>query len=147
MKQFFFAALFALLVVAAACSKSSVTPDAGSVVAGTYTILTDRLDTGAVNVYNDTYPLALQGGGTATGTLVARRDSASVVYITETFKATGYNDQNSTIGQVSLRSNGSSYDMYRQGFKIGTTDGTTLTIDYSGTQGGTAFRVQTTAKK
>ncbi|WP_229370380.1 hypothetical protein [Fibrivirga algicola] len=123
-------------------------PDAASTVAGTYPLTYVRSDSTGVKLYE--YNLSYTAGSnTLSGTLTARRDSAAVVFLTQTVKATGYSDQTSVIGSVRLQANGSSYDMYLSNQKIGTADGTTLSIDKQQTDpaNGTVYHDWITGRK
>ncbi|WP_338875466.1 hypothetical protein WBJ53_07575 [Spirosoma sp. SC4-14] len=134
-------ALFVLLPLAfAACSKSNdVTPDAGTQVAGTYTMTNIRYDSAGINVFDYTLPLS-DGTNTLSGTITARRDSAAVVYVTATVKQTGYSDSNNTFGQLKLQGSSAPYDLYYGTTKVGTADGKTITIDYTFTDQGISYR-------
>ncbi|MBN8826600.1 MULTISPECIES: hypothetical protein [unclassified Spirosoma] len=138
-------------VTIAACSKSNdPTPDAGSQVAGTYTMSYVEADSAGVVLYKYTLPATNTAGTqTLSGLLTARRDSANAVFLTQTIKLTGQTDQTSVIGEISLRSNGSGYDMYLSNQKIGTADGKTISIDDQQTDAttGTKYRDVITAAK
>lgn len=118
----------ATLLLAACAKKQDVTPDPASTVAGTYPLTYVRSDSAGVKLYEYTLPYTA-GSNTLSGTMTARRDSATVIFLTQTIKVTGYSDQTSVIGSVRLQANGSGYDMYLSNQKIGTADGTTLSID------------------
>ncbi|RYC66719.1 hypothetical protein [Spirosoma sordidisoli] len=120
--------LFAILLLAACAKKQDVLPDPAATVAGTYPLTYVRSDSAGVKLYEYNLPYTA-GTNTLSGTIVARRDSAAVIFLTQTIKATGYSDQTSVIGSVRLQANGSGYDMYLSSQKIGTANGTTLSID------------------
>lgn len=133
----------------AACSKSNdPTPDAGNQVAGTYTLSYVESDSAGVVLYKYNLPYTA-GATTLSGTLTARRDSASAVFLTQTVKVTGQTDQTSIVGEISLRTNGTGYDMYLNSRKIGTADGKNISIDdqFTDTQTGTKYRDVITATK
>jgi len=134
-------ALFLFIPLAfAACNKSKdVTPDAGTQVAGTYTMTTIRYDSAGINVFDYTLPLS-DGTNTLSGTITARRDSASVIYVTATIKETGYPDNNNTFGQLKLLGNSAPYDLYYGTTKVGTADGKTISIDYTFADQGISYR-------
>ncbi len=140
--------IFLLALLAACSTKNEVTPDAGSVVAGVYPLSYIRSDSAGVTLYEYNLP-ASSGSNSLSGSLTARRDSASVVLLTQTIKLTGYADQTSILGSVNLRSNGSGYDMYVGTQKVGTADGTSISIDATQTDvtTGTIYRDILTAKK
>ncbi len=149
MKALLFVATCLLLITA--CSKSSVTPtpDAGSVVAGTYNLTYYDDDSASVKSQY-VFPVTGPNNTTiATGTLVARRDSANVSYLTQMIIQPGYPTKPDVFGQINLKANGTSYDLYQYSQKIGTADGTILNIDvqYTDPQTGIAYRNIRTAKK
>jgi hypothetical protein len=123
------------LAIAACSKKNDVAPDPATLVAGTYEMTNLRLDSAGVSLYNFTLP-----SGSVSGTITARRDSATVVYTTYTIKQTGANDFNDTFGQLKLQGSASPYDIYYGANKVGTTDGKTFTIDYSYTDQGVTYR-------
>ena len=133
--------LFILLgLTIAACSKSTdPSPDAGSQVAGTYTMSYIEADSAGIILYKYTLPYTVSST-TLAGTLTARRDSVNAVFLTQTIKLTGQADQTSIIGEISLRTNGTSYDMYLNNLKIGTADGKTLSIDDQQTDATTGIK-------
>lgn len=129
--------LFGLLICALinACKKGSdPAPDAGTQVAGTYTLTNFKLDSAGTTIY--TSPLPLQD---LSGTIIARRDSATVVYVTLTIKQTGQSDNPTVLGQLKLSGSTIPYDLYYGSTKVGNTDGKTFTLDYSYTEGGTLY--------
>ena len=137
------ALLFILLgLTIAACSKSTdPTPDAGSQVAGSYTMSYVESDSAGIVLYKYTLPVSNTAGTqTLSGTLTARRDSANAVFLTQTIKLTGQADQTSVIGEISLRTNGATYDMYLNSQKIGTADGKTISIDDQQTDATTGIK-------
>lgn len=118
-------------IIILSCSKSKdPTPiiEAGTAIAGTYAVSYIRLDSAGVALYEYNLPVT-QGAATLSGQIVARKDSASVVFLTEVIKITGQADQQSIIGQVKLKPNGSMYDMLIHNVKIGTADGKMINID------------------
>lgn len=132
-----------------ACSKTTdPTPDAGSLVAGTYTIQYVESDSAGIVLYKYNLPYTV-GTTTLSGTLTARRDSANAVFLTQTVKLTGQVDQTDVIGEISLRTNSAGYDMYLNSQKIGTADGKTIRVDdqYTDTQTGITYRDIITATK
>lgn len=129
-------ALFLVLAsIIAACSKSNdVAPDPGTQVAGTYEMTNIRYDSAGITLYN--YPLPLTvGSESLSGTIVARRDSASVVYATYTIKQTGESDFTDAFGQLKIQGSAAPFDLYYQTTKVGTADGKNFTVDYSFTDG------------
>ncbi|CCH03501.1 hypothetical protein FAES_pFAES01007 (plasmid) [Fibrella aestuarina BUZ 2] len=140
--------LLAAILLAACAKKQDVTPDPATTVAGTYPLTYVRSDSAGIKLYEYNLPYTA-GSNTLSGTLTARRDSAAVIFLTQTIKATGYSDQTSVIGSVRLQSNGSGYDMYMSNQKIGTADGTTLNIDEQQTDPatGTVYRDRITGRK
>ena len=137
------------------CSKNNVVPapDAGTVVAGNYPLSFIELDSAGVALYQYVLPTS-SGATTLSGLLTARRDSAAAVFLTQTIKITGQTDQTSVIGEIHLQagtatSTGASYDMYLNNRKIGTTDGTSISIDATSTDAttNTAYRTVITAQK
>lgn len=127
MKRIVFLLLLGLTI--AACSKSNdPTPDAGSQVAGVYTLSYVESDSAGIVLYKYSLPYTVNST-TLAGTLTARRDSANAVFLTQTIKLTGQADQTSVIGEISLRANGNVYDLYLNSRKIGTADGKTISID------------------
>ncbi|GAB4038508.1 hypothetical protein [Spirosoma gilvum] len=149
MKNAWYVLLLSLTIVA--CSKSNEpTPDAGSQVAGTYTMSYIESDSAGVILYKYTLPASNTAGTqTLSGVLTARRDSANAVFLTQTIKLTGQTDQTGVIGEISLRSNGAGYDMYLNNQKIGTADGKTISIDDQQTDAttGVKYRDVITAAK
>ncbi|MVM30929.1 hypothetical protein GO755_12880 [Spirosoma sp. HMF4905] len=138
MKNVLFLLLLGLTI--AACSKSTdPTPDAGSQVAGTYTMSYVEADSAGIVLYKYTLPYTVSST-TLAGTLTARRDSANAVFLTQTIKLTGQSDQTSIIGEISLRTNGTGYDMYLSNQKIGTADGKTISIDDQQTDATTGIK-------
>ncbi|GAB3784147.1 hypothetical protein GCM10028818_43270 [Spirosoma horti] len=136
MKKRYALLIFVTLAFAACSKKSDVTPaDPATVVSGTYTMTNLRYDSAGVSVYNITLP-----ANAISGTIVARRDSATVIYTTYTIKQTGYSDYSDTFGQLKLQGTSAPYDIYYGLNKVGTTDGKTFTIDYSYTDQGTTYR-------
>lgn len=131
----------AIVVVISACSKKSdPAPDLASQVAGTYEMTNIRYDSAGTSIYNYALPLTV-GTQTLSGSIVARRDSASVIYVTYTIKQTGKSDYNDTFGQLKLQGTIAPYDIYYNTTKVGTTDGKTLTIDFSySDNAGTKYR-------
>ncbi len=143
-----------LSVLIAACSKSNVVPapDAGSTVAGTYPITFVEADSAGTVLYSYTLPYMATtstGAVTLSGLLTARRDSASAVFLTQTIKTTGHTDQTAVIGEISLKSNSSGYDMFLGSQKIGTADGKVISIDAQQTSSATGniYRNVITAAK
>lgn len=141
-------------VLIAACSKSNVVPapDAGTTVAGTYPMTFLESDSAGAVLYSYTLPyMATTSTGTKTlsGVLTARRDSASAVFMTQTIKITGQTDQTSVIGEISLKSSGTGFDMYLGNQRIGTADGKTISINAQQTDPttGTIYRDVITATK
>ncbi|QJD77219.1 hypothetical protein [Spirosoma rhododendri] len=148
-KAFPFFAFIGLMLAFAACSKKDdVAPaiDSATQIAGTYVMNNFRYDSASVSVYNYTLPVS-SGSNTLSGTIVARRDSASVVYTTYTLKLTGYPDDNETIGQLKLQGTAAPYDLYYGTTKVGTADGSNFTIDFSYTDGGITYRQVISGKK
>lgn len=140
-----------LVLTFAACSKSNdPTPDAGSQVAGSYTMSYIESDSAGTVLYKYTLPASNSAGTqTLSGMLTARRDSANAVFLTQTIKLTGQSDQTGVIGEINLRTNGAGYDMYLNNQKIGTADGKTISIDAQQTDAttGIKFRDVITAAK
>lgn len=133
MKRYLIVAVLALSVGSFlnACSGSDdPEPDPGTKVSGTYEMTKLQLDSAGVSLYNYSLPLTV-GTQTLSGTIVARRDSAAVVYVTYTIKQTGQSDYNSAFGQLRLTGTATPYDIYYNTTKVGTTDGSVFTIDYS----------------
>jgi hypothetical protein len=144
-------ALFLLVVglTIAACSKSNdPTPDAGSKVAGTYTMSYVESDSAGIVLYKYTLPYTVSST-TLSGTLTARRDSANAIFLTQTIKLMGQSDQTGIIGEISLRANGSVYEMYLNSQKVGKADGKTISIDdqQADATTGTKYRDILTAAK
>ncbi|TDE13250.1 MULTISPECIES: hypothetical protein [Dyadobacter] len=124
-------AMASCAIIIFSCSKSKdPTPvaDAGTTIAGTYAVSYIRLDSAGIALYEYNLPVT-QGPTTLSGQVVARKDSASVVFLSEIIKVTGQTDQQTVIGQVKLKSNGSIYDMLINNIKIGTADGKMINID------------------
>lgn len=141
-------------VLIAACSASNVVPapDAGTTVAGIYPMTFLEADSAGVVLYQYTLPYTQTtstGTKSLSGLLTARRDSASAVFLTQTIKLTGQANQTSVIGEVSLKSNTSGFDMYLGSKKIGTADGKTISIDAqsTGSVTGSTYRNVVTAAK
>ena len=137
----------------AGCSKNNVVPapDAGTVVAGSYPISFIEQDSAGVALYKYTLPVT-SGTTTLKGLLTARRDSAAAVFLTRTIQITGQTDQTSVLGEIHLQAatgTTTGYDMYLNSKKIGTTDGTTISIDATSTDPTTsiAYRTVITAQK
>lgn len=129
--------LFALsMATLAACSKKDdVAPDAGSFVAGTYSLNYIRYDSAGTFQDSLNLPFTFQGI-TISGSIVATRINATVDSLTITLRQTGQNDQVEPLGRVDVQGSSSPYALYVGSQKIGTSDGTTITIDTDPTQQG-----------
>ncbi len=137
-----------LAFVMAACSKDDPEPDAATQVAGEYPISYYRADSADVTLYEFNLPYTA-GTTTLSGLITARRDSANVLFLTQTIKITGETDQTSALGQVKLQAVGSGYDMYYGTQKVGSIDGTNISIDDQAvdTSTGTTYRTIINGRK
>jgi hypothetical protein len=128
---------FILLVFAACSKKADVNPhDPVSQVAGTYKMTALRYDSAGVSIYNLTLPTT----GPLAGSMVVRRDSATVISTTYSVKQPGGTELHDTFGQLRLKGIASPFDIYYGDSKIGSTDGKTFTIDYVYTDQGVPYR-------
>ncbi len=130
--------LFALaMATLAACSKKDdVAPDAGTIVAGTYTLNYFRVDSAGTFQDSLNLPVTFQGI-TISGSIIATRISPTVDSLTVILRQTGETDENAPLGRVDLQTNGTAHDLYVGSRKVGTSDGTNITIDTDpGQQGG-----------
>ena len=98
--------------------------DAASKVAGTYQMTSVTQNGVAVSL-----PLS-QSGVTLSGIVVATRKEANTVTIALTLKQTGQADQTGG-GDLTLAKSGNSYDLMDGTTKVGTADGTNLTLSVS----------------
>lgn len=132
--------LFGLLICALinACKKSSdPAPDAGTQVAGTYPLTSIQIDSAGTNIDNLTLPYQ-----DLSGTIVARRDSAAVIFVTLTTTQGGQTDPPNVLGQLRLNGTAAPYDLYYGSTKVGNTDGKTFKLDFSSTDNtGTLYHV------
>ncbi|MFD2936799.1 hypothetical protein [Spirosoma flavum] len=125
---------YALFIVAslafAACSKSNdPAPDASTVVAGTYQLTYLREDSASV-VDSINLPYKINGTTVASGTIIATRIASATLTdsISFTFLVNG-TPSDYPLGRVTVQTNGTSYDLYDGADKIGTADGTNISID------------------
>jgi hypothetical protein len=122
-------ALFVLIPLAfAACSKSNdAAPDAGTQVAGTYQLNYIRQD--SVNVIDSLVLPYIVGSTTiASGTIQVSRLTAATDSVGVSLQIQGQNSS-SGLGIVTVQANGNTYDLYDGSSKIGTADGTNISID------------------
>ncbi|GAB3994017.1 hypothetical protein GCM10028807_30770 [Spirosoma daeguense] len=156
MKNFTVVCLLLLAVVA--CKKEEeAAPEAGATVAGTYQLTLFGLDNGAGAGYSEATLPVTTGPVTGSGTVSAVRKDASNVEISAKLSITQNGSTNLIIFPappavsmpVTLQKSGSSYDMLNNGAKVGTTDGSTISIDITSPASGTtkAQRVVFKGKK
>lgn len=126
---------FVFLISFSACKKDEdVAPaDPATAVSGTYTISRLQDDSGSYNL-----PQTVNGQ-TISAILTANRNTASTVGLSITVRITGQADDVSELGEVEVRQAGSGYELYESNTKIGTADGTSLSIDV--TDGGSRFAI------
>ncbi|GAB3572016.1 hypothetical protein GCM10027578_31350 [Spirosoma luteolum] len=124
-----------LMVALAACSKSNdVAPDAGTRVAGDYPMTFIRLDSAGVLLDSLTLPYKVGGQTVVSGLIRATRISEQVDSLTVTLSQAGSTDDVLPLGRVDVTANGTGYDFYVQTLKVGSSDGTTISIDTDPTQ-------------
>ena len=128
MKKLLFVFMLSLLFTA--CKKNEdPAPDAATAVSGTYPLTLFGQDPGDGTGYVE-YPLPLTNAGvTLSGTMTVTRDDANTVTLAASLKQTGTADNSQTLGQVTLQKSGSSYDMLDNTVKVGTIDGTNISLD------------------
>ncbi|WP_041257659.1 hypothetical protein [Fibrella aestuarina] len=134
----------AIVVLIAACGKKNdtVAPDAAAKIAGTYTVSRFALSGSGANDFDATLPRSGTINGvnvTQSGQLVITRQNESSVSLSLTVKTTGQADDTTDLGTAEVKGS----DLYDGATKIGTADGTNLSID--ATDNG--VRVIITAKK
>ncbi len=118
---------FILLAVAACKKDNDVTPsDPATAISGTYDM--NRFQEGSI-VYN--LP-ATAGNVTVTGALeVTKATAANTATLVIILRATGQSEDRSDPFDVEVRRSGNDYELYEGATKIGTANGTDLTLDFS----------------
>ncbi|MBD2700864.1 hypothetical protein IC229_09455 [Spirosoma sp. BT702] len=143
MKKILLGCLLALTIVA--CKKSAdAEPEAGATVAGSYQMTLFGLDNGDGKGYSES-PLPITTGPiTGSGTITTVRKDASSIDLSAKLAITQNGSTSliiypatSTSVPVTLQKSGSSYDMMSNGTKIGTADGSTISIDITSPASGT----------
>ncbi|MCY7357465.1 MAG: hypothetical protein LH609_08335 [Rudanella sp.] len=150
MKNFTIACL--LLVVFAGCKKEEeAEPEAGATVAATYQMTAWGLDNGTG--YSEVALPVTTGATTGSGIVTAVRRDANTVELSSKITTNTSIISFPGVGQTSvpatLQKSSTGYDMLNNGTKIGTANGTTITIDITTPASGTtkAQRVVFRGKK
>ncbi len=147
--------LFPVLMLAfAACNHpAAVMPvDPATLVAGTYTLGSLQKDSSGVALSSYTLPLTMPSDSIS-GSVTATADSVGRVLMTQLLKSSGNPDQNTTIGEVYVKASTTvttpiSYDLYLGTQKIGTSDGTHLSLTTQKTDStGVVYQTIETATK
>lgn len=150
MKNFTIIAL--LLVAFIGCKKEEeAEPEAGATVAATYQMTAWGLDNGTG--YSEVALPVTTGTTTGSGIVTAVRKDANTVdlsaKITTNTSVISFPGVGQTSVPATLQKSSSGYDMLNNGTKIGTANGTTITIDITSPASGTtkAQRVVFRGKK
>ncbi len=130
-------AFYLLLVVTiAACGKKTtdVTPDAATVVAGTYEVSSLKQTSAGGGTLTFTLPTSTTIAGVVTtlsGQLITTKKTAATVGIVFSIKATGQSDSPTDLGTFEVKGT----DLYSGTTKVGTGDGTNLSLDVTDNKG------------
>ena len=127
MKQLLFVCLFAATL--AACSKKSEpTPDAGTLLSGTYQVTVYTYDSSGV-VQTQPLPITVGGVTVASATITSTYVSATADDLVLTIHQQGQTDVKQDVGQIDLKPATQGYDLYSSTTKIGNSDGKYMNLD------------------
>lgn len=142
MKRLLYLSLFVALTTACSKNTTDVAPDAATTIVGTYEVST-LSQTGAGASMTYALPLTTTSNGvtvTLSGQIGVVKKTESTVGMTLTLKTTGQPDNNQDIGTLEIKGT----DLYSGTTKVGTADGTNLSLDAANSDG---TRAKVVAKK